>query len=189
MECPLTACLLPVLYARLMSLPGRQTVAERADDTSQFRFRTTTDDSRGGAQASGISVVKPAGGHSKRPHAKPCSNRPEGLLARPTHQLLRGLFPSPSLSADHLASLQTLPSPQPPSARSPIFLLRQKANGGRAPTAHDRSRINFLATKLAHRTLSTNPLFLWGESEPHLATRGADQHYGVGACSSRGICW
>jgi hypothetical protein len=82
-------------------------------------------------------------------------------------RLSRGLFPSPSLSADHLPSLQLPPSPQPSPARSRTFLPRAEGEPRTGPPAHDRSRISFVATKMAHRSLSANPVF---PVEPHRHT-------------------
>jgi len=76
--------------------------------------------------------------------------------------------------------------------RSQPLLARQpsshghKANGGKNHRLTTGPGSVFVATKMPHRSLSTNHLFLRGEPEPHLAIRGTDQHYGVGACDSRG---
>jgi hypothetical protein len=60
------------------------------------------------------------------------------------------------------------PSPQPPSARSPPFPSRAEGEprkDHRLPTA--RGSV-FVATKMAHRSLSRNSAFLLGNSEPPL---------------------
>jgi hypothetical protein len=109
-------------------------------------------------------------------------------LATRTHQLSRALFHSRSHSADHFPSRRTPPAPQLTPACSQPFPRRAEGERTPGPPAHNRLRISFLATKMAHRSFSANHLFLWGKSGPHLAIRGTDRHYRAGTRSSRGIC-
>jgi len=67
-------------------------------------------------------------------------------------------------------------------------LLGQKASGGKDHRLTAGRGSVFVATKMAHRSLSTNPVFLMGNIRTQRAIRGTDQHYKVGACSFRGIC-